>query len=496
MNIMLTSRKGINKGSFLYAIMQKYSSSLVIQVSSFVTAIFVAKFLGPEMLGYWAIFQIIVRYFPVTNLGCSISINKEMGVNLGAGNKPEVKRILDSARFAQTWFPLPVVLILFIVSRFFESPLNWLILLAGIVGYIQDHHNLAIRYMNARERHGSVARVNILKSLMSLAIILPLTYFWSLEGRGIGSFVLHTILLIITLLFAGIFSFSIKYEAGALKRLINIGIFMSMQGFLATCLLVTDKIMAGSILDIKSLGIYTFSMYLVVIVEGIKKSVQGVLYQRQHFIFGKDNRVSRDLLEVSKNSVYLISRLTAVIAAVLLIPFAIAIHLYFPEYNDSLSISFIVVYSQVLGAFNVLNTINKHRKLTVYLLIAVIGNIVLSFLMAKLLGLYGIAISTLIVFTAYYLYLSIANLRIFDLPGREIIRILWELLKYPLISFLFMQVYLYCFRKYVIAGDYNPYVVGLVTFAALSIGCIPVYRSVMAHIKYLNSIRLQNHSKK
>ena len=90
MNKVLTIRKRINKGTFLYAIMQKYSSSLVIQVSSFVTAIFVAKFLGPEMLGYWAIFQIIVRYFPVTNLGCSMSINKEMGVNLGAGNKPEV----------------------------------------------------------------------------------------------------------------------------------------------------------------------------------------------------------------------------------------------------------------------------------------------------------------------------------------------------------------------------------------------------------------------
>ncbi len=144
----------IRKDSFLTAIIQRYSSILLLQLSGFIIAMFVSKFLGPELLGYYAIFQIITSYFVYSNLGATNGLSWSLGVYLGAKDHKNAKQVINTAHSIQYTSPLFLLFILILTGLFLDAPYSWLVPLSGIFWICTTFYQVTLnRILAAQEKH-------------------------------------------------------------------------------------------------------------------------------------------------------------------------------------------------------------------------------------------------------------------------------------------------------------------------------------------------------
>lgn len=112
---MKNKLKRINKDSFLVALIHRYSSTFFLQLSGLIVGMLVAKLLGPEMLGIWGIFQLIISYYSYTNLGATNGLSRNLGIAIGNKDDKAIHDTIGAANISETVLTKSVLLLLLLM---------------------------------------------------------------------------------------------------------------------------------------------------------------------------------------------------------------------------------------------------------------------------------------------------------------------------------------------------------------------------------------------
>lgn len=484
----------IKKDSFLAAIFYRYSATLFLQISAFIVGMIVSKLLGPEMLGYWGLFHIVTNYYVFSNLGTTNGLTRELGLLIGKNERDSIQDIISSANAIHVVLPGIASIVLIIYSYFLTPPLNWVFLFAGIYGFLYLYEETLIRILNAFEKHKILAGISIFRSLISFVIVVPLVYFFDLQGRLFSALLLVIVGLIATYKYLPV-SLTISFRKAQIVNLISIGFPIALAGFLGANFFLVDRLVITKYLTIEDLGFYTFAFYLVTVIKNLKINVANILYQRQNIIYGADGENSKKrLLEVSKSSALFTTDLTGVLSGLILIVFSFFVKYFMPEYIKTLPITYIIVFSQVMGSINVFNTVGRHKQYLILMAISLIINIALSILFVKSWGLIGVAYATFLSFLIFNVIINYANLKYFNLSLNQNLKIIFRIIAVPLYCYVVAIGIEYILFKYFSFQFSFDILLMLLLLAIYSALMTPLFFMLKNHLKYLNRIMLNETS--
>ncbi len=486
---MKNKLKKLQKDSFLSALMHRYSSTLFVQLAGFMVGMVVAKLLGPEMLGIWGLFQIVTNYYSYTNLGATNGLTRSLGMAIGMKDEQKIKDTIGAANAIQLSLPALVSIGLIIVGFFLGAPKNWIFAFAGIAGFIKMYGIVMARILNAFEMHKVSAKLQVIRSLFSFIIIIPLVYFFEIKGR---IYAMITLAIIMTYLYYRKLpvKLSIKFDRKLIFEHIKVGLPIAAAGFLAANLFLVDRIIITKFLSLEALGLYVFGFYLVNMVRQVKQVIVSILYQRQNIVFGQDGSKTNKLYEISKSAALFTTDITGIVSGFALIAFSFFVKHFMPEYIDALPLTFVVVFSQAIGSINVLNSVGKQMQYLAIIFSALLFNIILSIAFVHVWGLIGVAYATFISFLLYNTVVTIINMKFFKIGFKERFLINIRILIIPLYSFFNAKVIEYFILKHADWGMSKDAVFSLALMLLYCIALIPLFFLIKKDIKILNKIKL------
>ena len=480
----------LNKASFLAALIQRYSATLVVQLSAFVVGMVVSKLLGPEMLGYWGLFLIITKYYSYTNLGATNGLTRELGVAIGQKNTDKMQRTIGSAHAIQWILPVAVSVGLIIYSFFADNELRWIFLFGSIICFVQMYEVTLVRIINAHEKHKTIAKLSVIRAILSFLIVIPLVYYFDLNGRIFAALLLALMVFIITWKYLPV-KISFNLDKANIKSLVSVGFPIAVVGFLGANFFLVDRLVVTRFLSISDLGLYTFAFYLVTVIKNVKATIATILYQRQNIIFGEDGPLKkRRLLIVSKSAAFFTTDLTGIISGFLLIVFSFAVIHFMPEYTKALNLTYIIVFSQVLGSINVLNTVGRQVSNVKLLATGLLFNIILSITFVHIWGLTGVAYATYISFVALNILINLYNLSYFNLDRIKSFTITFRIVGVSIYCFLIAKITeasLFYFVSEIFAKDVFIMIALLMGYTLFM---LPLFFLLKGHLKILNKIKL------
>jgi O-antigen/teichoic acid export membrane protein len=478
------------KDSFLVALIQRYSSTLVVQLSAFVVGMTVSKLLGPELLGYWGIFLIITSYYSYSNLGATNGLTRSLGIALGKNDQEKVKTTIGAAHAVQLTLPVLTTAVMVVTGFAFDSPYNWIIVFAGIFGFISLYEETLKRILSSFERHKMLAMISVARSLASIVIVIPLVYFFSLQGRIGAALILAIVLFGLNYKFLPV-KLDICFDKSTIKEHIAVGFPIAMAGFLFANFFLVDRLIITSFLSVEQLGFYVFGFYLVTVIKGIKQTVSNILYQRQNIVFGEDGPLKKDrLLAISKSAAYFTTDLTGVLSGVLLIVFAFAVKYLMPEYEAAIPLTFVVVFSQVMGSINVFNTVGKHKLYLLLIAVALVVNIGLSVAFVHFWGLLGVAYATFISFLFFNIIVNFYNLKFFGKSISQIINIIVRIVSVPIYCYVAAWAVKYFLYGHFSGDVFSDLFLLFLLLVGYTILMLPLLFFIKAHVAVLNQIKL------
>jgi O-antigen/teichoic acid export membrane protein len=480
----------LQKTSFLAALIHRYSATLVVQLSAFIVGMVVSKLLGPEMLGYWGLFLIITKYYSFTNLGATNGLTRELGLAIGQKDTDKMHKTIGAAHAIQWFLPGTVSVGLIIYSFFVSNELRWIFLFGGIICFIQLYEVTLERIINAHEKHKTIAWLSVIRAILSFLIVIPLVFYFDLNGRIFAAMLLAVVVFVITWTYLPV-KIGFSFDKTDIKQLIYVGFPIALSGFLAANFFLVDRIVVTRFLSISDLGLYTFAFYLVTVIKNVKTTIATILYQRQNIIFGEDGPLKkRRLLIVSKSAAFFTTDLTGIISGFLLIVFSFAVIHFMPEYKEALNLTYIIVFSQVLGNINVLNTVGRQVSHVKLLAIGLMFNIILSITFVHTWGLTGVAYATYISFVALNILINLYNLSYFSLDRIKSFFITFRIVGVSIYCFLIAKIIergLFYFLTNHVVKDVFIMLAFLMAYAILM---LPLFLLVKDHMRLLNKITL------
>jgi O-antigen/teichoic acid export membrane protein len=223
-----------------------------------------AGILGPEMFGAWALFRILMSYFPLAGLGTVRALEVEVA-RAGVG-RPEVERAEQQALWGQTMVGL--VLVVFVpvsaaaalVALWLpESPLR--MALGGVAAtlLLDRLWTYAYTYLRAVGHLKRFAMIETLQALLQAVLTTVMALAWGLQGAVLG-------MLVASLAGVCLLARSVPVRPALLperlRGLIRLGLPICLTGVLTTALMTADRIVVGSLAGIDDLGRYAFAVSL------------------------------------------------------------------------------------------------------------------------------------------------------------------------------------------------------------------------------------------
>ena len=375
-------------------------------VSFFMIAI-VARYLGPENLGKLSYAQSFVAIFSVF---ASLGINQILLRDL-VSHPDKENEILGTAFLIKIIFGSITTLVTAAVAFFTntDTTLAFLILILSL-SFILEPFGLTSTVFNARVKAKYTVITQIIISVILPLIKLIIIFF----GKGI---IFFAFIIVFEVLMNAILSFffyikifrhnplkwKINFEYG--KDLIKSSLPMLFAGISGYLFSRIDQVMLLHMLGPTSVGLYQGAVQVTDMLAGfipgiiIASLVPALINAKNSNLDSYFNRLKQLIIFIFLLSVTIISLI------VLLAPWIVGI-LYGNDFNDSVSILYIYVWSSLLYMIVVIlqqHLINEN-KTDIFLFLSVSTafiNIILNLLFIPIFGTKGAALTTIISLIAY-----------------------------------------------------------------------------------------------
>jgi O-antigen/teichoic acid export membrane protein len=387
---------------------------------SFLIGILVIRYLGPEKFGLLSYSLAVVSFFyPLANLGLNGMIQRELLQNKNDSNIIVVT-VFFLKTLAGTFLSLILLVYVFIVGFGDDLLDNLVIILAlGLVtsGTTTVFHSYFQSNLISKHCTTSVA--------ISTFIASALKIFSILSGAFVNFFAIINIFQRCVLGFVSYVLYkkeskqivSIKlFDKKIAKKLLKESLWYCFTAFFSVLVLQIDKIMIGSLMSVKDVGIYSSVITLIIAATILPNIVMTTIYP----LIIKAKMRSNDEYKLKISQSYnILTVLSVLIAAPLFfLSDFILVTVYGEVFNsgsDALSINAISLFFIFNGLL-----LNRHmiiekrnRLILIQAIIGTIVNIIANYLLIKSYGIVGASIATLFTFmTVNYLFcFAIKDLR-------------------------------------------------------------------------------------
>jgi len=379
-------------------------------IAKFLVGVLAAKLLGPTNYGFFNLIDLVNKYGPLSNLGVSSGISREIPLNLGKGENEHALR-LNNVGFTGLIFTttfIASVIIIFAIFKLHGLALFALIMasLGIIVNAVYEYH---VMYLYSYSDFRKASNLIIFYSFALIVFTVLLIWFFNIWGQFIAIFLIPVIA-IFYVYKKKIHKFTLTYNILEYLEIIKIGLPLIIIGIGYTFLITIDRILIVKFYNITMLGYYSLSIMLFVFSQQIPSAISQVIYPKLNSTYGRT-----DNIEILGDIAIIPSIILALIMPILIaafiffLPFIVS-H-FLPAYIKGILAAELIMISVAIFGINILNTLFKIKELIVLLFIAILVKIVAAYLFFKMgMGLEGIAIASDIALLLYTCLTTILSL--------------------------------------------------------------------------------------
>ncbi len=262
---------------FLRGVLTLTMSRYLVRALGLVKGLVVARLLGPELYGLFALLAVFMGYSAYADLGLFGGITKALPVHLARGEDERVRATERVGLGGVALFTSLVAIVLAGVlwRRGTAPPATLAALGLGMIA--QQFFKQCTVLLRARNRIGEAAfafsLVQILDIVFVLLLVVPLRVTGVLLGEALA-----LILATATLVRRSGFSLRMGWDARLLARLIGSGFPLVISTMTFLMLQTVDRLLIAGYLDRTSLGHYMIGVFCASMVYYIPQSLEYVLF--------------------------------------------------------------------------------------------------------------------------------------------------------------------------------------------------------------------------
>ncbi len=351
-------------------------ASICSQILVFVQTVLVMRMLNPELYGIWIGLNIMLAYSGFANLGLEYVLAIRYPYYQGKEDEGKCASIADTVYFVWTLATALYVVGILIYTLTFSQPSK--IIFGGLIAIsiliiLEQQTTFYNRWITTSEKNFSFpSYVSILRNAASFFIIVPLVYFFSVEGLMIGSVLVSAMVLLLWNLKTS-FKFNWKPSLTTLREMMLIGIPGFLVSSVSSFVKTADRLLIIAFLGATSLGYYGIVamggsfLYMILAQAG---SVM-VPHMVEHM--GKSNDSAQSLEKYLVRPTLIFSYASSIFLVICFFAIPLAVELIMPKFTPGLNAFYVFLpgfffLSIILSANNVLYLILIPRRRQRYIL--------------------------------------------------------------------------------------------------------------------------------
>lgn len=377
---------------------------------------FIIKSLGKGGYGIWTLVWSIVGYYGFLNFGITTAVERFIARNIGKNDKKTLIATVNSALLIFGITGILSIVISFAFAHTFASFLNietillaeftFVIKVLGIVTGFTFVGAVATSFIRAHEKFVTLNMANVSTEIVRVVLTLvALNYDYGLKGLALATFVSTGIRVVLHfgICFYSFTDFRIKLNQISftiIKQLGVFGIFLWIT-FMSNILRnQVDSVVIAKFLNVESVGVYAVAALMIRYLNLFSKSIASVFMPRLSRLAGED-----DYGEFT-SSVFAFSNSIGVAT------FGVGILLFIlgPDFisfwvgegfEDAKIVLLILLIGQLIDSstsvsFGAMVAVNKHKFYAYSAIAEGFANLFLSIFLVKKIGIYGVALGTII----------------------------------------------------------------------------------------------------
>lgn len=366
-----------------------------------------AGILGPQLFGAWALYRILMSFYPFAGLGTIRAVEVEVsragveggGADLAARQAAWGQALLGfliavfvpvsaATALAAAWLP--------------DGPLR--LALGGVAATILLDRlwEYTYTYLRALGHLSRFAIVETFHALLQAALTTVLALAWGLQGAFLGMLVASTVA--VSLLARSVPTRP-ALSAERTGRLVHRGLPLCLSSILVTALMTADRMVVGALAGIDDLGRYAFAVSLASVGMAGANVIRAVIFPDVYGSAAASGvaQTTRAHVESTLRPFASVLSMLAGFAALALGP---AIGWILPSYADTVLVAQLFVFVGLAQGLTTLTTLgiiaaDRQRILPLLSLAAFVLTVLVSVAALKAgLGLVGVAIGALAARTA------------------------------------------------------------------------------------------------
>ena len=268
---MLATSK-IMKSTLSYTVV-----SLLGRVISIPKGIIVGLVLLPSDFGLYNSIYIWFSYLTIVNIGLCTAGSRESAHYFGLEGE-ESKGVKIQNRAVSFDFLIMLVITVAFIIYSLQQPSLFLIacyVLVGVTYFLNQIGSYYERFNSARNKFVEIARANLVRNVVAPLLIMATIYYLKIYAL----FIVPIVALIVMLIYYGVklpINFRFNFDRSGMGHLAYAGLFFGAGAMLSNLYYVVDRTFINMYLDNTVMGLYSFSMMFVMMIQTFLASFQGI----------------------------------------------------------------------------------------------------------------------------------------------------------------------------------------------------------------------------
>jgi O-antigen/teichoic acid export membrane protein len=472
---------------------QMFAGAGINTVFSIISGYFYAAILGPGVYGVWQTARIIIGYASFINLGMPFYVQKELPALKGEGKSEEANYLVRLV-ISFTFISFPLIGLILLGSSFFpyeESQFGLSLIALAIWFVITIPAGIGTILNKAVNDYKTVSVAESITGIGSM-LIIPFIIYFGFKALLIG-FLLTTLVQSIYYFAYRPYKYHWYWNSKLLKTIIFTAFPLFLVRLAASLFSSSDRVIIASMMDFKSVGLYSLSSFISTPISLLVTTFTMVLFTQLNERYGRSTEK-----HVVEKHVFIpqriFSNLIPPVIGMGLVALPLFTKILLPKYTEGIvaaQINIFAIFFYLLAGFsaNALFVLNKQKISAASFLIAGIfkvGGSIIAILLGF--GITGVAVFSVVGYFVYdtiMLYFVSKNLQT---GFKEFFNFLTKKLFCPLLVLVTCILYTY-FSSYFysyfhISNQWIQLVIGelIIILASFSF-FIVAYKEVRRHIK-------------
>lgn len=353
-----------------------------------VSGIIILSWLSPEELGSWQSIMVFVGYLQILSLGTTSGLNREISFYIGKDEREIALRKIESTGYFISRLSLILWLGLVAISLFFlffgdlDSFKVLIIFLAFTIGISQLAGNFLQSTFRSSKSFLVLSKIQLANGMLFF-LLLPLVYYWGIQGYMFYQLVINLTLLFVLYWFRP-FKVKYRYDRAEIIDMIKVGLPMYFWNYLQQVSRSIPRLALVAFTSPVVIGFFSPAGSVSTAMLALPKFIGSYLFPQMSGAFGKTGS-TRSVAIILYSALWKIGLVMVVLSTIVAITIPYIIEYFFPNYVAGIIAVQVAVFSGVFyclntiihNAFNSMKIFRQFKLLVTLRFVYIIGGIVL-----------------------------------------------------------------------------------------------------------------------